>query len=92
MLPSRVGGGALVWINVVVLIINISSQKVKESIFRHWVSIVLCSDSVLHSQSLLLFFFLFFSHLEIGIEETKSANDEDDEEVNDFEGDISLHV
>ena len=52
----------------------------------------LLSYLVLDGLSLFLFLQLLLVHLEVGVEEAEGGHDKHDEEVNDLESHVSLHV
>ena len=72
------------------LLINIACKEIKESVIS--LTDALLSYLVLDGLSLLLLFQFLLVHLEVGVEKTESSNDEYDEEVNDLESHVSLHV
>jgi len=84
-------GGLLagVWVHNVVFIIKLSSQEVEESLLLivNWLSLTFDGSFSLGS-----FLFGVLSHPEECIEQAESGNDEDDEEVHNLEGNISLFL
>ena len=72
------------------LLINIACKEIKESVIS--LTGALLSYLVLDGLSLLLLFQFLLVHLEVGVEKTEGSHDEHDEEVNDLESHVSLHV
>jgi len=75
---------ASIWVNDIGLLIHLTSDEIKEV----W---LLASNSLtLSSLSLGSFSLGALCHSEVCVKQAESSNDEDDEEIHDLEGDVSL--
>ena len=76
-----------VWVNKVVLVINLAGEEVEEGSLA-W----LVEEDTVFSLLLLLSSLFLLVHFVVGIEETEGHEDESDKEVDNLEGNVSLDL
>ena len=75
-----------IWVDIVVLVIHLSSKEVEECF------VLVLFTFLWLSSSCSFFLFLSLAHLEVCKQQTESSNNEYYEEIHDFESNVSLHI